>query len=129
VPAPSAARVGFALLTTLPWRPVRGDLDELPPMTQDAPAQELEDFEDHAVLDSWGEKDEYSDKEQQVEPPDGLTRAPCRTLTAEERESILAEIQQLCRLESEWDFSGDGETLVAMTSDALAALPIRFPNP
>jgi hypothetical protein len=46
-------------------------------MTQDAPVQELEDFEDHEVLDSWGEKDEYSDKEQQVEPPDALTRAPC----------------------------------------------------
>jgi hypothetical protein len=36
------------------------------------------------------------------------TCAPCQTLTVQEREAILAEIQQLCRLESEWD-SGEGE--------------------
>jgi hypothetical protein len=91
-------------------------------MTQVARAHELGDFEDHEVLDSWGE--EYPDQEQ-VEPPDALPCAPCRTLTIEERESILAEVQPLCRLESEWD-SGEGEHLVAMASDAIAALPMRF---
>jgi hypothetical protein len=122
LPAPSAVRVGFAPLTPLPWHPVRRNLDEPHHMTQGTRAHELGDFEDHKVLDSWGE--EYSDEEQ-VEPPDALPCAPCRTLTMEEREAILAEIQQLRRLESEWD-SGEGEHLVAMASDAIAALPMRF---
>jgi hypothetical protein len=39
--------------------------------------------------------------------------------------NIKAEIQQLRCLESEWD-SGEGEHLVAMASDAIAALPMRF---
>jgi hypothetical protein len=125
LPAHGAARVGFALLTPLPWRPVRRNIDDPPPMTQVAQAQEPDDFEDYKVLNSRGE--EYSDEEQ-VEPPDGLPCAPYRTLTTEERESILAELQQLRRLESEWD-SGDGEHLVAMASDALAAFPMRFTLP
>jgi hypothetical protein len=91
LPAPSAARVGFALLTPLPWHPVRRNLDEPPHTTQVDRAHELGDFEDHEVLDSWGK--EYSDKEQ-VEPPDALPCAPCRTLTVHEREAILAKIQR-----------------------------------
>jgi hypothetical protein len=50
--APSAARVGFALLTPLPWHPAQRNLDEAPHMTQVARAHELGDFEDHKVLDS-----------------------------------------------------------------------------
>jgi hypothetical protein len=34
LPAPSADRVGFALLTPLSWRPVQRNLDDHPPMTQ-----------------------------------------------------------------------------------------------
>jgi hypothetical protein len=126
LPAPDAARVGFALLTPHPWRPVRRNLDDSPPpLTQVARAQEPEDLEDYEAFNSWNET--YSDGEQ-VEPPGASPCAPCWIPTTEERESILAEERRLRRTESEWA-NGDGEVLVAMASDVLPALPMRFTLP